>query len=114
MCQLGVFIDCVEQLHVSAFIGHRQVVLREMNKLHWPEALTLALRASLCRDLYITGFVLTILLGLLMLLIRVRRLGVHGGAASYGAVETSACGATCGRNGVICSRLGSVGSLCMR
>ena len=34
LCQLGVFIDCVEQLHVSAFIGHRQVVLREMNKLH--------------------------------------------------------------------------------
>ena len=34
LCQLGVFIDCVEQLHVSAFIGHRQVVLREINKLH--------------------------------------------------------------------------------
>jgi len=31
---IGVFIDCVEQLHVSAFIGHRQVVFREINKLH--------------------------------------------------------------------------------
>jgi len=32
---IGVFIDCVEQqLHVSAFIGHRQVVLREVNEFH--------------------------------------------------------------------------------
>jgi len=28
---IGVFIDFVEQLHVSAFIGHRQVVLREVS-----------------------------------------------------------------------------------
>jgi len=34
LCHIGVFIDCVEQLHVSVFIGHRQVVLREINKLH--------------------------------------------------------------------------------
>jgi len=33
LCHIGVFIDCVEQLRVSAFIGHRQV-LREINKLH--------------------------------------------------------------------------------
>ena len=33
---IGVFIDFVEQqLHVSAFIGHRQVVLREVNEFHW-------------------------------------------------------------------------------
>ena len=33
---IGVFIDFVEQqLHVSAFIGHRQVVLREENEFHW-------------------------------------------------------------------------------
>jgi len=31
LCHIGVFIDCVEQLHVSAFIGHRQVVVRQ-----WP------------------------------------------------------------------------------
>jgi len=31
---MGVFIDFVEQLHVSAFIGHRQVVLREVNEFH--------------------------------------------------------------------------------
>ena len=32
---IGVFIDFVEQqLHVSAFIGHRQVVLREVNEFH--------------------------------------------------------------------------------
>jgi len=32
---IGVFIDCVEQLHVLAFIGHRQVVLREIYKLNY-------------------------------------------------------------------------------
>ena len=32
---IGVFIDFVEQqLHVSAFIGHRQVVLREVKEFH--------------------------------------------------------------------------------
>jgi len=32
---IGVFIDFVEQqIHVSAFIGHRQVVLREVNEFH--------------------------------------------------------------------------------
>ena len=32
---IGAFIDFVEQqLHVSAFIGHRQVVLREVNEFH--------------------------------------------------------------------------------
>ena len=32
---IGVFIDFVEQqLHVSAFIGHRHVVLREVNEFH--------------------------------------------------------------------------------
>jgi len=33
---IGVFIDFVEQqLHVSAFIGHRQVVLGEVKEFHW-------------------------------------------------------------------------------
>jgi len=31
---IGVFIDFLEQLHVSAFIGHRQVILREVNEFH--------------------------------------------------------------------------------
>jgi len=31
LCHIAVFIDCVEQLHVSAFIGHRKVVLREIS-----------------------------------------------------------------------------------
>jgi len=31
---IGVFIDFVGQLHVSAFIGHRQVVLREVKEFH--------------------------------------------------------------------------------
>jgi len=32
---IGVFIDFEEQqLHVSAFIGHRQVVLREVKEFH--------------------------------------------------------------------------------
>jgi len=31
LCHIGVFIDCVEQLHVSAFIGHRHVLLREIS-----------------------------------------------------------------------------------
>ena len=30
---IGVFIDFVEQLHVSAFIGHCQFVLREVKEL---------------------------------------------------------------------------------
>jgi len=27
LCHIGVFIDYIEQLHVSAFTGHLQVVL---------------------------------------------------------------------------------------
>jgi len=29
LCHIGVFNDYIEQLHVSAFTGHLQVVLRE-------------------------------------------------------------------------------------
>jgi len=29
LCRIGVFIDYIKQLHVSAFSGHLQVVLRE-------------------------------------------------------------------------------------
>jgi len=29
LCHIGVFIDYIKQLHVSAFFGHLQVVLRE-------------------------------------------------------------------------------------
>ena len=58
LCHMGVFIDCVEQLHVSAFVGHHQVVLRELNILALSTCFMYALRASPCRDLYITGFIL--------------------------------------------------------
>ena len=30
LCHIGLFVDFVEQLHVSAFVGHHQVVLREI------------------------------------------------------------------------------------
>jgi len=33
LCHIGLFVDFVEQLHVSAFVGHHQVVLREI-RLH--------------------------------------------------------------------------------
>jgi hypothetical protein len=38
---------------------------------------------------------------------------VHSTHFGGGPVETCACGATCGHYGVTCSRLGSVGSVCM-
>ena len=69
---IGVFIDCVEQLHGSAFIGHRQVVLREIYKLNYIVLKHLFVHCAL-RYVEIStlpGFLNT-LLGLLMLLIRV-------------------------------------------
>ena len=30
LCHIGLFVDLVEQLYVSVFVGHRQVVLREI------------------------------------------------------------------------------------
>jgi len=29
LCHIGLFNDCIKQVHVSAFSGHLQVVLRE-------------------------------------------------------------------------------------